>query len=55
MIAWGLGYLLIQLLYNFIVSSLNMTYYLFLGMHAAIGMLISYIGGRVMFKSIQDS
>ena len=55
MIAWGLGYLLTQLLFNFIVSSLNMTMALFLGMHAAIGMLISYIGGRVMFKSIQDS
>lgn len=55
MIARGLGSLLTQLLFNFIVSSLNMTFPLFLGLNAAIGILISFIGGRVMFKSIAES
>ena len=55
MVAWGLGSLLTQLLFNYMVSSMNMTFNLLLAMNAAIGLVISFIGGRVMFKSIEES
>ena len=55
MFAWGLGGLLTRLLFNFMVGSMNLTFYLFIGMNAAIGILISLTGGRLMFMSIEES
>jgi hypothetical protein len=56
--AWGIGYLLDQLLFNYLYQSSIFQNNMLVGILvfiAVIGLLISTIGGRVMFKSIQDS
>jgi len=56
--AWGIGYLLDQLLFNRLYQMSifqNNSLVAILVFIAVIGLLISSIGGRVMFKSIQDS
>lgn len=56
--AWGIGYLLDQLLFNRLYEMSIFQNNMLVGILvfiAVIGLLISTIGGRVMFKSIQDS
>jgi hypothetical protein len=56
--AWGIGYLLDQLLFNYLYQSSifkNNSLVAILVFIAIIGLIISSIGGRVMFKSLQDS